>query len=107
MSNANTQSDDLKRQTKEGYEPAESVDEVRETLESLEYGDKMLKTVVQGSGLLAGNCDEIRAYDGHDDELQIQPPLIGSCNWQDIDEIAERIVAQRLPFKVVEWEDRI
>jgi len=95
------------RQEKDGYEPAESVEEAREILEGLEHGDTMLKSVVQGDGFFAGHCDEIRSYPHHDGELQVQPPLIGQCHWAPIEGLADRIHELQLPIRVVEWEDRI
>lgn len=95
------------RQAKKGYEMVDSVEEAREALESLERGETMLKSVVQGDGLFAGHCDEVRPSRAGEDRFQIQPPLIGSCHHADLDEIAAGIYRKQLPIKVVEWEDRI
>lgn len=98
---------DVKRQTKEGYTTVDHASEAREILKLLEHNKIMLKSVVQGSGLMAGHCDEVRSYPRHDGELQVQPPLVGSCHWVDIDVLASSIYWKQLPVKVVEWEDRI
>ncbi len=96
----------VKRQAREGFEPVDSKQEAMKLLENLEEGETMLKSVVQGDGMLAGGCDEVRDY-GHDGELQVQPPLVGHCNWVETEKIAEDMVEKQLPVKVVEWEDRI
>ena len=95
-----------KSNDREGFQTVDSVDEARELLESLEHGETMLKTVVQGDGMLGGRCDEIRDSD-HDGELQVQPPLIGRCFWSDIDNLAEDLYEKQLEYKLVDWEDRI
>lgn len=98
---------EMKRQTKEGFETVDTTEEAIEILESLERGETMLKSVVQGDGLLAGHCDEIRPSRLEEDQFQIQPPLVGQCFHSSKEDLAESIVEEQLPIKVVDWEDRI
>jgi hypothetical protein len=93
-------------QTKEGFETVGSVEEAREVLESLKHGETMLKTVTQGDSFLAGTCDVVRSYP-HRGELQVQPPGVGRCTWEDVDTLAQNIHDKRLPIQLVEWEGRV
>ena len=88
------------------FQTVGSIEEAHELLDRLERGKVMLKSVVQGDGIMAGHCDELRPS-RYGDGFQIQPPLIGQCHHSNAEDIAQDIYEKQLEVKLVEWEDRI
>ena len=90
----------------EEFQTVNSIEEARALLDRLERGEVMLKSVVQGDGMMAGHCDELRPS-RIDGEFQVQPPLIGQCHHSEREDLAKDIYEKQLEVKLVEWEDRI
>jgi len=84
----------------------DSVEEAHALLDRLERGGVMLKSIVQGDGMLAGHCDELRPS-RCGEKFQVQPPLIGQCHHSNADNLAQDIYEKQLEVKLVKWEDRI
>ncbi|SEO98996.1 hypothetical protein SAMN05216388_10264 [Halorientalis persicus] len=88
------------------FQTVDSIEEAHELLDRLERGKVMLKSVVQGDGMMAGRCDELRPS-RYGDKFQVQPPLIGQCHHSNAKDLAQDIYEKQLEVKLVEWEDRI
>lgn len=88
------------------FQTVDSVEQARQLLDRLERGEVMLKSIVQGDGMLAGHCDELRPSRA-EGKFQVQPPLVGRCHHSDAEDLAKDIYEKQLEVKLVEWEDRI